>query len=437
MPSACICGTLRRVREREPLRGDESHPRPAATQTSTTTAVRWALALQQSAGNRATTLAVQRQPRRQDGTIAVLRFGAVGKPVKILQQQLNAAGAEPVLRVDGIFLQRTRRAVRAFQRVHHLPASGVVAEQTWAAFHADQSAVPAPALAPQGPADPQQGELERVLATANIAGMTAANSRHSRTSGIWYDRNYERAYGVSHPEGYADGRYWELVSTWMWRLRPGVSASAGLQAWLRGLTIAECASTMVAIHLDSLRVAIGDHAFDRRYGSADASMPESRRLVISGAAEAIAQARLAGVVRRNPVSRGDLPAGEVGDRPNLRPGQWWYFRNHPAYPLKHPHAEWRGENALYLGRRNGQQMWSGLGAADKTEREMLVALARAYNRPATHPEPEFRGPRRIDVDRLVADGGGLQIQSGAHFVTAVVEDIRRDPESDPQRPASR
>ena len=52
--------------------------------------------------------------------------------IRSLQYLLKARGAR--LAVDGHFGSKTKAAVIAFQRSHHLPASGVVRAQTWKAL---------------------------------------------------------------------------------------------------------------------------------------------------------------------------------------------------------------------------------------------------------------------------------------------------------------
>jgi peptidoglycan hydrolase-like protein with peptidoglycan-binding domain len=66
----------------------------------------------------------------------VLRQGANSTwpkvTVRSLQYLLNARGAK--LAVDGIFGAKTKAAVAAFQRAHHLPADGVTGPKTWGAL---------------------------------------------------------------------------------------------------------------------------------------------------------------------------------------------------------------------------------------------------------------------------------------------------------------
>jgi hypothetical protein len=56
-----------------------------------------------------------------------------------------------------------------------------------------------------------------------------------------------------------------------------------------------------------------------------------------------------------------------------------YFYNHPKYLLKHPGGAWQGENAVYTGDDDaGRQLFTGLGAAGKTEDGMVAEMVGAY-----------------------------------------------------------
>lgn len=64
-----------------------------------------------------------------------LTIGSSGQPVRMIQEQLNAVAdvysAIPKVAVDGNFGQNTAEAVRAFQSVFGLPATGIVDFPTW------------------------------------------------------------------------------------------------------------------------------------------------------------------------------------------------------------------------------------------------------------------------------------------------------------------
>lgn len=72
------------------------------------------------------------QPSPDTVPRTLLRRGAQGPSVTLLQQGLNANGAK--VAVDGIFAACTHDAVVAFQRSRKLVADGVVGANTWAAL---------------------------------------------------------------------------------------------------------------------------------------------------------------------------------------------------------------------------------------------------------------------------------------------------------------
>jgi hypothetical protein len=62
----------------------------------------------------------------------VLKRGASGESVRLLQERLNAHGAK--LTADGDFGPKTDAAVRAFQKAKGLVADGICGNKTWAAL---------------------------------------------------------------------------------------------------------------------------------------------------------------------------------------------------------------------------------------------------------------------------------------------------------------
>lgn len=68
--------------------------------------------------------------------LKVVQLGSGGAVVIALQRLLNAAGGQPVLRADGVFDSRTRKAVVAFQQSQGLPGDGIVNNTTWTALKA-------------------------------------------------------------------------------------------------------------------------------------------------------------------------------------------------------------------------------------------------------------------------------------------------------------
>ena len=110
--------------------------------------------------------------------------------VRSLQYLLNARGAR--LTVDGIFGAKTRAAVVAFQRAHHLPADGVTGAKTWGAL------IVTVKLGSTGPA------VRAVQDQANFRNLR--NGHSLNVDGIFGPKTQAWVRGFQQAEGFkADG----------------------------------------------------------------------------------------------------------------------------------------------------------------------------------------------------------------------------------------
>lgn len=334
------------------------------------------------------------------GQRPVLAKGSKGEQVKALQQKLNALGTMPALKPDGDFGGKTHAAVVAFQTAH-FPGEkkewdGKVGKKTWAAI---DEAYSTPEI---GADDPEMGQKV-------VQGMDRINAPGSTVdSGVWYSYNYKAQfpdkYTPAMEAGYANPTYWDVKGWMSWKVKPKVSASAAIRAWLDGLTIAECNTAMVAVEYETLRAAVGNEAFDREFGSTDEVTPEERRLAIFSGAAAPHRNKL----MKQAEAAKTMDYGKPGDRP-ASVGDWFYFMNHPRYLLKHPGGAWQGENSVYMGRVGGVQMWAGMGTSNEsagapssrvTEDQMLSSMVGAYNRDRDEEDAAA-------IAKATADNGGV------------------------------
>jgi hypothetical protein len=209
-------------------------------------------------------------------------------------------------------------------------------------------------------------------------GMAAINTRPSPDSGLYYWPKYKSLcdadttgkfkWQEDYRTGYTTSPYFKKTGDFKWTLNEGASASAAIQSWLKGLTVADCASAAAAIEYDTIRAAVGDKTFDAYFSSAG---KKKQWLVISQYPS-------------------EIPLKEFlydVEKDDLQPGDWYYWKNHPDYKYKHPRGLWQGENAVYLGKdppdagaTAGQRRWSGFGASSKTDEEMLQELLKQYNK---------------------------------------------------------
>lgn len=109
----------------------------------------------------------------------VLRLGAVGLPVRHLQQQLNHHGATPRLAEDGHFGPITESAVRAAQRRFGLVVDGIAGPKTLAALALGHR--PAELLT--------ESDLKRAAQALDVplAAVKAVNEVESRGTGFLAD----------------------------------------------------------------------------------------------------------------------------------------------------------------------------------------------------------------------------------------------------------
>jgi hypothetical protein len=332
------------------------------------------------------------------------------------------------------------------------------------AQHVAQAAgpVPAPAAAPQAGAPartaselayetPEIDPTAEAMGNAMIKRMNQANGldggKYDLEHGIHYSYNFEReCKQAGKPElwkdeyryGYNASGHWqnpqETGGFMDFRLKKGHSASKAIQAWLGGLTVAECLTAVIAMQFDTVRRAVGDHKFDKMFGSADAqedkAVASSKRLRIGIGGTPMDQLTDATELARLGHSR-DPKVGVVSDEEKdklLKPGEWYYFYNHPKYLLKHPGGAWQGENSLYMGKNAaGERLWSGMGASNKTEDAMIDEMVLAYNgRRDKEDEREMKERGITNADGTYADK--KYDPAGGEFKDRVTrDDILKDP----------
>jgi hypothetical protein len=157
-----------------------------------------------------------------------------------------------------------------------------------------------------------------------------------------------------------------------WELATGASASKALDCWLRNdkTTVADCASTAVAIQLDVLRERLGDTLFDKL--CSEHSNGAGNYLISHSWRDTL----LAYFTDEIDFYKAGTPKGSVGNRPSLQVGDMVYFQNFERYrdlslkKLGHV-GLFVGENSTYLG----DDQFEGFGVKRCSEFEMYLALA--------------------------------------------------------------
>lgn len=253
--------------------------------------------------------------------------------------------------------------------------------------------------------------IDDELGTQVTTTMQSINQGGNRESGVHYahnyKQNYEQHWQEEWEEGYADPEYFVRVKPMTWLLREGKSASAAIQAWLRGPTIAECATSLVVSQLDAIRGLLGDAKFDRKFGSTSGAEPEVQRLYISGdLGECIPEDWIRGA------------GTTIHGTAVLRKGAKYFFGNHSKYTLKHPEGVFQGENCIYLG----DGLWMGFGVGGHTTEEMYQLMVDEYNENRTEDDYRFilRNP---DLSRVSEETISSGREKGKSFKTIYTENL--------------
>src|SRR6218665_995845 len=209
------------------------------------------------------------------------------------------------------------------------------------------------------------------------SGVDYVNKSFAYNEGVWYafdyydntkwEDDFKNKWKNEWWYGHTDSNKWTKPAYAMtFTVKDKEKASEAIQEWLKGLTIAECYSTSVAIEMDAIRKQIGDQKFDEQYSSFYGP-PAKSLLVISNNPDQNTQWRDVTTFTR------------INDESELMPGDWGYIYNHPKYLLKHPAGVFQGENSIYMG--DGE--WSGFGMNPQSLDQMLDAMASSYNQART------------------------------------------------------
>src|SRR3954447_21316993 len=234
---------------------------------------------------------------------------------------------------------------------------------------------------------PEIDATDAAMGQRIVDDLNRANGPRTAQTGVHYAHNYQisaqggDAFAKSfwkeeYWSGYADPRFWTRVGHMEWQLKPMMNAAAAIKAWLAGLTIAECASVLVAIELDTLRAAVGDQRFNQMYGETPFTKPERELLHIT---QFMGTSSAGAFKTSTDEAFYNIFGTETPGNRTVKKGEWYYFCNHPQYLLKHPGGAFQGENSVCMDDTKGAQKWSGFGVGIKTEPEMLDEMARAYN----------------------------------------------------------
>jgi hypothetical protein len=197
--------------------------------------------------------------------------------------------------------------------------------------------------------------------------------RKTTRDGIWYALDYRlycenlmNSYDEKYAQGYANAQFWEMTAPFVFRIKEGVLPAAALEAFLKGLTIADCGSVLVACQYAALLKTIGAEKFNVMF-SADAAPLTITQSIFDPI---------------NPLAYFFTRAGG-----KVNPGDMCYFSGLEYFSKKHPLGHARGWSVVCTGKNAiGENMYYGFGQEDfkicsMNERMLGQTMVAIYNLP--------------------------------------------------------
>jgi hypothetical protein len=191
--------------------------------------------------------------------------------------------------------------------------------------------------------------------------------------GIWYFLDYReymdntiRRYDEKYAEGYANDNYWEMTAPFVYKIKAGVLPVTALQAFLTGLTIADCGSVLVACQYAALLKMIGAEKFNIMFAADTAPLTISRFIYD----------------HTNPISYFFTRSGEA-----VTSGDMCYFSGLDYFSKKHPLGHARGWSVVCTGKNScGENLYYGFGRDDfkvssMAQKDLEQIMLNIYNLP--------------------------------------------------------
>ena len=272
-------------------------------------------------------------------------------------------------------------------------------------------------------------QLETATINTLLRHVRAAQPKKSSLRGIWYPHAYEKAALARHAAlpknfwtGYAGDAWFDKPKHHNLRVRAYQSASAALDAFFAGPTVADCGSAIAAAQWQAVRGALGDAKFDAVFGDVKSSTNTLRRMSIAGFAAAWEP--LAYFVDWGPTAYEAC----TFDKAQARRGDLYYIQGVAHYEAKHPDGIGRGYNVVYAGDNAlGEPLFTGFDLHPAcTEAEIRSLLVDCYNEPRSLRARAYikHSPCPSAYD-LKAQGLAETLTLGAHHALGLLASTQR------------
>lgn len=234
-----------------------------------------------------------------------------------------------------------------------------------------------------------------------------------KPTGIWYSNTLATLLGERYQNlfskdwtGYSDEELFKKTASGIFQLRKGRLATEACQRVIDGVSIMDCGNVSQLVYYLSLSDQMGKEAFDTYVEKSEKPL-----YIATYTNDAPKDSILFDFLQEVKIAS---PSKE-NHRP-LTLCQLCYFRNYPAYLIKHPTGNAQGYNSIYLGyNEKGEQHYiSFWGSGPKTEQEIIALLKEKYDAPQDEwdllylkEHPEENKAYRIDPNHQFFDDGDI------------------------------
>lgn len=222
--------------------------------------------------------------------------------------------------------------------------------------------------------------------------MRANNAPHTNESGIWYADDYAANFGYDQLvlNGITNDKYFDLRNRMEFRVRTDKKASEALEAFLAGLSIADCGNVVQACLYKALLAVLGEERFNALFGGPITPLTITQLLFHGDVGHSS--------MHGNPlVDLFEIPKNAplmtAIDPDVLAVGDVCHIKGIKNYPYKHPAGAGQGWNLIYIGNNAaGEKLFVGFGPKSfrepRTYDEIRKILIEQYNKPQTQADRE-------------------------------------------------
>jgi len=247
-----------------------------------------------------------------------------------------------------------------------------------------------------------QTQFTELMAQYTKEEMNKINKNQNKDTGLWYPRYFDEDcdYTLSF---FSNTDFWQdniadLSQEGIFMSKPNVKPSEALNAFLKGPTISECASSLMACQHKALERIIGTDKFNQIFGENALNPFMINGFLYHGGdnIEKFFDIEMGNKI--NDKAYNPLYAMydhiDVKDEKDIQIGDILHFSNVVLYKEKHPNGDYQGYNVICVGKNeNMENLYTAFGGKDfiepLTKDQICNIMLNAYNDQQTNQDKKY------------------------------------------------